>query len=453
MVGKDLFCVCGGVNGGMKARAIIIAAVFNLVLIAQASAQGVQSDFNNDGKSDLTYIAIDSDDNRLEWKTKSYISGLSSDHGSFGKAGDHIILGKWDGLSLGVIKEDKTTGNVTWRIKNQSNQVKNYQFGTNKDIFVSGADVDGDGRTDAIVIRNKKKLRWQIARNPFATTPQVQEIKFGRKKDNVFFMDLDDTGDWIGIVTSSPANSKKYLARLRNLNTGEKRTIKVGNSFQRPLPVKSSDGRDIFAFANKGQNKTRVRFRNQSGKVFSKIVIPTPGSDDGTIVVGDFTNDSGEEIAIKSGNEYIIYNPFNKQQSAMANISGIPVDEININTFYTVPDSDSTPDSCGNLQLPDGGDGNLWKPNSDTMFYAVFVAHSQYTGKISQVRVYKASNNQFIKNLTYKSTANGNRTNWQDYSLTGSNYKSQYGAIRLRIDLNTGGCISAVISDPSNRVD
>ncbi len=430
-----------------------------------ASAQSIPSDFDYDGKSDLTLIEIKTNKN-LQWNPYSYFSGPLSSHGSFGKSGDHIIMGNWDGLSIGVIKEDGETGKVTWRIKNQSGDVKTYEFGTNKDLFVAGADVEGDGKSDAIVVeKKKKKLRWKIAPHPFTTSGvgTIKEVVFGKAADAAFFMDLDGDGDWIGVIAENINKKKRYLAKLLNTNSGEKRVINVGNSSARPLPVQGIDGKDIFAFAKKGSNFISIIFRNQQGKKIAGVKLALTGDDDGEVAVGDFTNDPGEEIAVQSGSEFLIYNPSTKSLSSMSEIAGILVDEININKFENFAgggdsgvDGDgggSDPANCGSLGLPDGFEGNLWKPNSDTQHYAVFVAHAQYTGKISQVRVYKASNNQLIKNLTYKSTANGNRTNWQDYSLTGSNYKSQYGSIRVRVDLNSGSCVSAVISDPSKRVD
>lgn len=423
---------------------------------AELFALSAQNDFDGDGKSEITFVTVGTS-NTLQWKTKSYLNNIATNEGSFGKSGDHIILGNWNGLAVGVIKKDEKTGKLTWRIRGSDNQVKELEFGTKKDLIVSGGDFDGDGRLDAVTVGTGKKLNWRIIFNPFGNEgPGItKKVKFGDKSGKAFFLDLDGTGDWAGVLYKDIKSSGKYKATLRNLMTGEERTINVGNSSQRPEPVEGPDGKDIFAFIEQGADKTTVNFRNQKGKKIASLSIPTPDKDDGEVVIGDFTSEPGEEVAIQSGSEFIIFNPLTNGYSGIEVPKGIAVDSININSFQNAPlgDDPIQADSCGKLSLPDGGEGNLWKPNSDTQYYAVFVAHSQYTGKISKVSTYDASTGTKIKDLTYKGSGNGNRQNYQDYSLTGSNYKSQYGAIRIAMQLKSGGCLSAVVTDPSKRVD
>jgi len=446
----------------MRVAKLFLVVGLSLTNCQNLFAASAQSDFDEDGKSELTLITIN-DNNSLSWNSKSAQSGVAASHGNLGKSGDHVVMGNWNGLSLGIIKEDEDTGKVTWKVKDMNGVVKTLEFGTNKDLFVSGGDYDGDGRLDAAVVESKgKKLKWKIILHPFGDegAAEVQEFTFGKKNEAAFFMDLEGTGDWIAVLGEDPKKSTKRIARIKNIVTGEVRKIKTGNPKSRPEPIADSTGIDNFAFINKGTNTTSIIIKDRSGKKISKTTIPAPGEDEGEVIIGDFTNEPGEEVAVQSSTGFVVFNPFTKGLTEISADDGIPVDEININSFQKAPGSgdsgdDGTiqPDNCGTLNLPDGGDGNLWKPNSDTQYYAVFVAHSQYTGKISQVRTYDASNNQFIKNLTYKGVGNGNRSNWQDYSLTGSNYKSQYGAIRIRVDLKSGSCVSAVVTDPSDRVD
>ncbi len=419
-------------------------------------AISVQSDFDSDGYSEITVVSVLTN-KALSWKTKSYLNASTLNEGTFGKSGDHIIMGEWDGFAIGVVKEDEQSGKLTWRIRKENGEVKEFEFGTNKELVVSGGDFDGDGRLDASTVKSGKKLKWQIAYNPFAVVSPIQtkNFSFGDKSGKAFFIDLDGTGDWAGVLEKDINKSGKYKARLRNVTSGEERLINMGNSSQRPQPVEGPDGKDVFAFVEQDLEKTTVTFRNQKGKKFAAVTIPTPNTDDGGVVIGNFTDEPGEEVGIQSGEEYIIFNPITNGYSAVSALPGVPVDSINIESFTSIP-SDDEPikaDNCGKLNMPDGDQGNLWKANSDTQYYAVFVAHSQYTGKISKVSTYDASSGSKIKDLTYKGSGNGNRQNYQDYSLTGSAYKSKYGAIRIVMQLKSGGCLSAVLSDPSKRVD
>jgi hypothetical protein len=436
-------------------RSVFILVICLLGHLPTAFAQGGSlNDIDTDAITDLfqTKIAVG---NNVQWYVRGSASSTITDKGTFAKKIDFVAPIDWTGVPS-LTKISKSGENLIWTAKRASDgtSIGSFTFGKSNYFVVTGADFDGSLMPDAVTVRPfGSKLKWGIKYDPLAdgSAGNTEEITFGSSAGQVSYLNLDGDGDWL-VVASKNSSGVGYSLKAKNPRTQEVRTISVGFESARPEPIKSPDGSDGMAFIKKSANKTTVSFRDSTGSVIrSDVEFNAPGTNDGQSVIGDFNpTELGDEIAIKTNSSLFIYNPFSDTTTTMSGIENTPIDSFFVGSF--------SGDNCGVLQMPDGFAGNLWKPSSDTMYFAVFVASSKYTGKISKVSIYKTSNNEKIKDLTYKGKGNPgldgiDRQNYQDYSLTGSMYKNQYGSIRIQVNLTDGTCVSKVLSDPAQRVD
>jgi hypothetical protein len=439
----------------IRSRFKLLLVIWLLGCSSAVFAQGGGSnDIDADSITDIFQTKVASSNN-IQWYVRGSDDSTIVDKGIFGKKADVVLPLDWTGVPS-LTKIVKSGDNLIWTAKRavEGVAIGSFTFGKTSYSVVTGGDFDGSLIPDAVTVRPfGSKLKWSIKYDPLAdgSAGETEEITFGSSSGQVSYLNLDGDGDWL-VVASKNASGVGYSLRAKNPRTQEVRTISIGAESLRPEPIRSPEGSDGMAFIKRTANKTTVSFRESSGVVIrSDVEFNAPGSSDGQSVIGDFNiSDPGEEIAVKTNNSLFIYNPFSDTTTTMSGIENTPVDSFFVGSF--------SGDNCGALQMPDGFAGNLWKPSSDTMYFAVFVASSKYTGKISKVSIYKASNNQKIKDLTYKGKGNPgldgiDRQNYQDYSLTGSMYKNQYGSIRIQVSLNDGTCVSKILTDPAQRVD
>jgi len=439
-------------------RFLVLSALFFFAAVSQAQLS-IQNDFDGDGLSDLTLISIQSDGS-LSWQALYSSGNTLTSLGNLGQNGDHIVLARWTSPSspqIGVISVAGNGEDVIWSILSSGSQTREVTLGKKSGIFVSGADFDNSGLADAAVASKAPGgLSWEVVMDPFKTNSTAGEsvkFKFGSAKRQFFFFNPFGQGDWLAFFRPL-ANGRESMLHMRNPVTKQVmrvRTKRINENSLRPQPVAQSTGVDLIAIATRRKTSTLLKFMDAEGRgVGQRKFVET-----GNIVVGNLRSAAGEEIAVQGQFNFVVFNPAVGELSNLALQTGIPVDEINVNQFEGSVTPNPTPPPSGvcTAQDPsDGADGFVWKPNSDTQHYAVTVMPPALTGKISEVQVL-SSTKQYIKSLTYKGIGNGNRTSWQDYALTGADYKRTYGSIILKVILDNGGCLTYPISDPSQRVD
>jgi hypothetical protein len=303
-------------------------------------AQSAQNDFDADGKSDYTIVGIGSDKS-LNWST--ILSGTHAENslGTVGKSGDHIILAQWKGTGkaqIGAVGLSSNEKDLVWTIKNDAGGTEERDFGKSNFTALAGGDFDGNGKADAaIAVLKAKQVQWQISFDMFdklVGQPSISVVNFGSSGDRIFFASPDGVNDWLGTIGKG-INGKGVLLRLKNLKTGEVQSSTkfpkyiVNDSRPRPFPVKQTDNKDLLGFARVLKSVTTVDIRTMDGAQIAETNLPG----DGDVVVGNFNDEPGEEVAIKTKAGYTVFNPVSKQTSEVTTSDGIAVDEININTF------------------------------------------------------------------------------------------------------------------------
>jgi hypothetical protein len=318
------------------ARSTLIACgifLLSSLLPSWASAQDVQTDYNADAISDLTLVEI-ADSGELSWTAKLSGSGEVSARGTLGKEGDQLILADWLGTGapqIGVAALDGSS--IIWKILDSENAVQQRTFGASNDLLISGGDYNGNGIADAAVARLRgRRAVWELKLDMFSPSEAApMTITFGQSGDRAFFASPDGGSDWLAMLGKGPGNRSRL--RMKNLVTGEVRTyaqlpaFASANPRPRPFPVKQADGSDALGFIRGGGSNTRVQFVKLDGHTLSRTTLPGQGD----LIVGDFNEGPGEEVAIKTSDGFFIYNPVLGSTASATTLDGIAVDEININ--------------------------------------------------------------------------------------------------------------------------
>jgi hypothetical protein len=319
----------------------VILSLVSIVLSNSATSAfaGVPTDFDGDGTSDLTIVEITQSDT-LDWKVSLSSTGALSGLGALGQNGNHVVTAQWlsTGTQIGVVSEQTSGDGIVWSIVDTNGARQERVFGKKGDLVIAGADVNGNGTADAVVVRLvKRKAQWEIAYDPFLSeAPVTQTLSFGKDGDRAFFARLDDSGgDWIGVLGKAGKNRSR--ARMRNLLTSEVRTFnrlpKFASHGARPraFPVRQASGADLLGFQTTSGSGTKLSFFAFTGaRVMSQNF---QGS--GTAVVGEFDTSPGFEVAYQSEAESVVFNPVVGEVRAAIFLGGIPVDEININVLGT----------------------------------------------------------------------------------------------------------------------
>jgi len=397
---------------------------------------------------------------------------------SFGKVGNHIVFGSFTGSGpeqLGTIAEENN-GTATWTVMNQSGQeLGDFSFGNNSNIFVAGADFDNNGVIDpAVVDFSGTSLNWRVKINGFAGGSTETTRQFGKSslKARLFYTNFYGDGDWIGFVDKPKGKSHNRI-QLRNVISGAKIKInikKVGSYGERPIPVTGSDGTDLLAFARSVGSQTKAVFINNNGQKVAGHIFNIIG----TVLKGDLDpNQPGEELAVQNDETIITFNPFSKESNTFSAPTGIFVDRVNINDFNSSSDDGEddggsgggsscgggTPGICGCdfLDETDGSKiGFVYKRKSDTYGGIVAVLANPCGREAVGVTTLDTDCNQ-IHELYDNGYGNpdptGERHHFKETNGTydGYWYRNNYGSVILKLE-GTGKCY--MIGNPATeRID
>lgn len=291
-------------------RQLLVSLTVVVWLSVNANAQGV-CEFDNDGVSDIVSVTIT--DSGTAFSVLYSSSDLSADLGTVAKGdGAPIVSNFLADLTpqVGVLSADYETGLIDWAIVDSSNQARSAQFGNGGDTVVVGADINGDGATDAISVGVQNfRLVWQIDTALFGGDSSTQRtIRWGSKSEQPFFLNLEGNRDVLAVLRRF---SGRFVVRTYDLEDGTTARFEGTGTFgstrpkPRPHPVRQEDGTDHLMVSEVVGDSTDLIFFNPiSGSTTTKTIAAV-----GTVLIGDYTADPGEEIAVQSTTGLIIYNP------------------------------------------------------------------------------------------------------------------------------------------------
>jgi len=192
------------------------------------------------------------------------------------------------------------------------------------DFWISGGDFNGDGVGDCMVYDPGSNqigvsyVDWYEDGSPGLTDEQV--FDGGGANTGVFFVNVDGANDWVGFIRRSsstsgrvklvnPLNKKSKMLRLSGVSVSSK---------QLPKPAALGNGRDAMVFYRRTGNNTEVVFKDVKGRTIAKTTLKGRGE----VVVGDYTDDAGEEVAVRGNGGFTIFSPISKLKSFVNAPSG-----------------------------------------------------------------------------------------------------------------------------------
>jgi hypothetical protein len=333
-----------------KCAKFLIFSVLGVTLLFSSlslpARAATPNDFDGDGISDMTRTESASDGS-LTWKAVLSSSGSTSTLGTLGQDGDYPAMAQWFGVGtqIGVVSESASDDSLLWRVINNSGAEVQFSLGKKGDLAIAGADLNGNGISDAAVVRLVNgKATWQIVFDPLVSgASDVKDVVLGKTGDRAFYARVDDSStDWIGVI--GKGSGGRSVARMKNLVTGEVRRFnrlpKLASQGARPraFPIRQASGPDLLGFQVSAGSGTRILVTNLSGvRIYSSEL-----SGLGVSVVGDFNAGSGYEIAYQASTESVVINPVAIEEREAAFLDGVAVDEINLNTVGQLAGSEGT---------------------------------------------------------------------------------------------------------------
>lgn len=294
------------------------------------------ADINGNGIDELIIITIANDGSFL-WESLEEHEPASSNLGKLGQLGDIPIPGVWNALwktSIGVVHQEKD-GSLTWSIQTEDGTVQSIAFGKAPARIISGADVDGSGFTDAIVVTTanptgsrNSPLQWQVRLDPFSPSKASKDLLFsyGRRNNTLFFFNPDGSRDLLGALSPNSSNAKLFdtLTETETEIPLPRVTLKTDKIY----PTRSSsDGENLLIIR---QVEYWIVDRN------GKQIVQGQMRNQGSIVLGDYNSAlAGEEIGVRSGRTGAvpILNPELRGATTFFPPDGLLIDTINIDYF------------------------------------------------------------------------------------------------------------------------
>jgi len=261
-VGRWYITDPGAANGFSVSRAI------HFTIFGAATAQKAVSDFDGDGKSDVSvYRDADGD----WYQIASGNNGYGVEH--FGLSGDKIVPGDYDGdgkTDLAVFRPSTSI----WYRNFSTGGVRIDQFGLPTDLPVQG-DYDGDGKTDIAVYRPSEGI-WYLQQS----MQGFRAINFGLSSDKPVPGDYD--GDGVtDVAVYRPSEGIWYILQ----STDGFRALNFGIASDKVVPADyDGDGKtDIAVFRD--STGDWYALRSMAGLFVFRFGIagdvPAPGDYDG----------------------------------------------------------------------------------------------------------------------------------------------------------------------------
>lgn len=309
-------------------------------------AGAAPTDINSDGRSEV-FLAQSSTESTLQFSAYDIITNTTTSIGSLGTLGDHIALGSWTQPGRPQIAVvSKGTDILTWKLLSPESQAVEASFGSPSDTFMSGADLDGDGLLDAVsTSTNSRKRKWNISTSLFNANRSDTSISFGFSNEIPFY--IHSQGKDLLALLSIGTRGQTVL-RTYDTATGKSRRMRLRRapSPSAPLPIRFSSSENGIVYAVDSGATTKLSYHSlNTHSVIETGTVPLTG----TILVGDYLPEDGEEVAVYSDGKLLVHSRIADTITELTvetgALGGIPVDEININTFGTTPSPIPAPPS------------------------------------------------------------------------------------------------------------
>jgi len=311
-------------------------SVFSCLLVLLTTPLLSSGDISGNGIDELITVSIENDGS-FSWSALEEYQESSSNLGTLGKIGDIPIPGKWNNprkTSIGIIHQ-KRNGSLMWTVRDENGTMQSVSFGKTPTQIMTGADVDGSGFTDAIIVSTPNPasarnsvLQWQVLLDPFAPSSALKHLQFSfsRRDSTFFFFNLDGSRDLLGAVSPEDLNARLYDTLTETVATIP--LPKIALKTDKIYPIRAPNGVDNLIIIRKLEYWIIDRTGNEiaQGKLRNQ----------GTIVTGDYNSLlAGDEIGVRSGRTGAvpILNPELRGATTLFPTDGLLVDAIATDHF------------------------------------------------------------------------------------------------------------------------
>ncbi len=328
-------------------RRLLFLALTALAPALPATSQ-IQTDCDADGISDITFTATSGSE--FAWSCLGSTSGNDDIATTFGLTTDSPAPAKWldpELMSLAVIRQSGQ--GLLWKLLEGEGSVLQKKFGKAGDNTLSGADFNGDGISDAAVVRFEgSKIRWQIKPNLFSNPRPVLSFVLGSSGDRVFYLNPNGLRDCAAAFGEGSGSRPRLTFRdtkTKKVRSFTRFPAALGvEPRPRPFPVNNAEGTDNVGFISEDDSDTTIRVFTVRGRKVGRHTFPGKGA----FAVGDFDPDlEGEEIALQTTSSLYIYNPSSGDVVTDTAPSGTILDEINVSVVGAIeasPTPTATPE-------------------------------------------------------------------------------------------------------------
>jgi hypothetical protein len=296
----------------------------SLLLFAAASPSFADTvcDFDGDGLSEIGLVNLNSQGS-YDWTAFNPRTGqLRTVIDNFGDPSAKLIPGNWfqKGRAVAAIVNPVTAdekGRATWigrSVDYLGGTSISRKLGRSGDIIIQGGDYNGNGITDSLIL---KKTTGKLGLRVDYFLSSYNGDKLGEERlyralgspfrDWNFFFSPDGVTDHLAVLRSVPGDNRAVLKLKPFTDTPQAFQLGAIPAGSRgPYPLKQDSGApDLLAFYARRQNNTLLTVKSLSGATVYRRIVPG----NGTVMVGDYLEYMGWEIAVEDGEAVTIINP------------------------------------------------------------------------------------------------------------------------------------------------
>jgi hypothetical protein len=441
-------------------------AVLSLCLYS-SSALAASSDWDGDGKSDPVAVA----GKKLTWS--ALINETATPIVSFfGSPTDILVPGDYNGD--GITEAAFINSKGVWSIYNptatpsEEVTVSTFSHGPSSATYIAGADIDGDGKDDAIYFTNackSKKMAVKVLSDPLGQrTPYT--LKGGKGNQFATFGDADGDGSDDFCYLNPLKKTGRFSMYCKNVLTKNRvARFKTGVVYNTPIPVSRGAGIPVyFAIPRIAKGITSVRVIDTNGSLVKSI----KHTGEAIVLVGHYTTATGpEQIALAAGGTLTVYDVASDATSTITAPEGFLLDDINIaahqkklkncacttkkmkkNRYCPTLGGGGGGNKCGKYQgLNDGMGGWVHKPVSDSTHSIVNLVPSSLNTTSCR---YEQTNGKKVRDAYTSGRTNGNRPTWRPVGGGGCSSFPNNLVFNCTVDKKT---MCWKIPDPCQRYD
>ena len=285
-------------NGKIVTAGQISQSKASVSQLLNTSKNGIYSDFDNDGKSD---IAVFRPAEGNWYQSRSFDKTFTV--AQFGLSTDKLVPADYDGDGKTDLAVFRPSEGVWYILQSSNNQVRTVRFGKDQDVPLPG-DFNGDGQADIAVFRPSNGTWYILYSNPIQPGNITSVVvQFGTNGDKPLLGDFDGDGK-TDIAVFRPSNNVWYILQSSN---SQVRYDYWGLGTDKFVPADyDGDGKTDLAVFRDG-----IWYIKQSSD--NSVVYKQWGLNSDTLAPADYDGDGKTDIAVfRNGVWYILQSSNNQ---------------------------------------------------------------------------------------------------------------------------------------------